>query len=131
MTPSAIASAATTKVGIAQGALHPIAHFPLEFEVMEQAHEDFIQPAGGFADAHHVDEKGRKDAGMLAQANGQLASGGEPFADDRPSSFWKAGWALDSASEASERRIGTPALSRLAIWRENSMMSSSLTFSSK
>jgi hypothetical protein len=52
----------------------------LEGQVVEQADEDFFEPPGHFADAHHGQIERREDPGMTRQRQGQLAAGVQAFA---------------------------------------------------
>ena len=113
---------------VAQRGLHLLAHQLLELEVMEQAQEHLVEPAGQLADAHHADVEGaRRRSGAGAGSSRQLAPGVEALAHARATPRAASGCCADSCSPASARMIGMPALSSVCIWRQNSIRSTSST----
>ncbi len=65
---------------IAQRALHALAHFALELEMIEQAQEDFIEASGHFPHPHHAVVKAGKRLRMAAHRGRQFAAGIERLA---------------------------------------------------
>ncbi len=74
---------------VAQRRLHLFAHETLEFQVLEQAQENFIKQAGRLAHPHHGDVEGGKHLGMAGQGHRQFTAGLQAFAHvaDRPPSL--------------------------------------------
>jgi hypothetical protein len=93
---------------IAQRRLHALAHVAVEFEVVEQAQEDFFQAAGHLAHAHHRQVERREHVRVAAHRHRQFAAGVERFAQvaDHAREALVDGRLLQAGQAAHDRHAG-------------------------
>ena len=108
---------------VAQRGLHLLAHQLLELEVVEQAQEDLVEPAGQLADAHHRDVEAGEHAVLARHRRRQLDAALEALAHLADDVAAAPVARPIPAGPASARMIGTPALSSVCSWRLNSSRS--------